>query len=288
MERLGLGPDVCLARNPRLVYGRITGYGQHGPLALNPGHDINYIALTGVLAAIGDAERPPPPPLSLIGDFGGGGMMLSFGVLAGYLNAQRTGRGHVVDAAMVDGANLLMALIYGWRNAGQWSTRRQSNLLDGGAPFYRTYKTADDKYLAVGAIEPRFYAAFRAALGLDDPFFDAQMNRTRWPEMGDRIAARIASRPLSGWQQAIEQADACLSPVLSMDEVPIHTHMKARQALVRHDRMEPAPAPRFLGESTTFPQSPGQCLIDEALHGWSISPATRATLTTASGRSSSA
>ena len=284
MERLGLGPDVCLTRNPRLVYGRVTGYGQDGPLALNPGHDINYIALTGALAAIGDPERPPPPPLSLIGDFGGGGMLLAFGVLAAYLSAKQTGQGQVVDAAMVDGASLLMALVYGWRNAGQWSTQRQSNLLDGGAPFYRTYQTADGKYLAAGAIEPRFYAAFRAALGLHDPLFDVQMDRTQWPVMCDRIAALIASRPLSGWQGAIEQPDACLSPVLTMDEVLEHPHMRARQTHMSGDRMQPTPAPRFHGKPTDAPAAQRYArppTLEEALDCWPVSAAAHEALTAA-------
>lgn len=246
MERFGLGPEACLADNPRLVYGRVTGYGQTGPLSPHPGHDINFIALTGALAAMGEPDRPPPPPLNLLGDFGGGGMMLAFGVLAAHLQAQRTGRGQVVDAAMIDGTAALMAMIAGWRNAGMWRDRRYDNLLDGGAPFYRCYATRDGRFLAAGAIEPQFYAAFRRVLGLTEPIFDAQMDRTCWPAMRERIAAVIAGRTLAEWQPAIDEPNACLTPVLTLTEAPDHPHVAARGICSRDgDAVVPNPAPRF-------------------------------------------
>lgn len=247
MERLGLGPDEALAANPRLIYGRITGYGQSGPLSLNPGHDINFIALTGALHAIGHAADPPSPPLNLLGDYGGGGMLLAFGLLAAHLHALRTGRGQVVDAAMVDGAVQLMSPVYGWTNAGIWSAERGTNFLDGSAPFYGTYRTADDRFIAVGAIEARFYAAFRNALGLADPLFDDQMNTSRWPAMRERIGAVVAARTLAEWQSAISIPDACLTPVLSCAAAPEHPHIAARAAVCRDvdGRLETAPAPRL-------------------------------------------
>ncbi|NBU25750.1 MAG: CoA transferase, partial [Gammaproteobacteria bacterium] len=247
MERLGLGPEAVLAVNPRLVYGRITGYGQTGPLAQHPGHDINYIALTGALHAIGRAADPPPPPLNLLGDYGGGGMLLAFGLLAAHLNALRTGQGQVVDAAMVDGTLQLMSPVYGWTNAGIWSATRESNFLDGSAPFYGTYRTADGRFLAVGAIEARFYATFRQVLGLTDALFDAQMDKARWPAMRGRIAAIVASRTLEGWRDAIAVPDACLSPVLSCEDAPDHPHIAARAAVDREPdgSLRTAPAPRL-------------------------------------------
>jgi alpha-methylacyl-CoA racemase len=245
MERLGLGPDVCHAANPRLVYGRISGYGQTGPLARNPGHDINYIAQTGALHALGESDRPPSPPLSLVGDFGGGGMLAAFGMLAGLLQAQRFGRGSVFDAAMCDGAALLMALTYSWSDRGKWTSTRASNLLDGGAPFYRCYRTQDDRYLALGAIEPKFYKAMREELGLHDALFDEQMNQKCWPEMTRRIAELIESRPLVEWQSAVERADACVSVVASIEEAA-SGHLAERGTLRREENaFVVASAPRF-------------------------------------------
>lgn len=269
MERLGLGPDEVFAVNPRLVYGRITGYGQTGPLALNPGHDINYIALTGALHAIGRAADPPPPPLNLLGDYGGGGMLLAFGLLAAHLHALRTGHGQVVDAAMVDGTLQLMAPVYGWTNAGIWSATRGSNFLDGSAPFYGTYRTADGRFLAVGAIEARFYAAFREALGLTDPLFDAQMDRARWPAMRERIATVVASRTLDGWRDAIAVPDACLSPVLSCETAADHPQVAARAA-VRRDpdgSLHTAPAPRL---SATPAVAARSGVLADTLAGWPL------------------
>jgi alpha-methylacyl-CoA racemase len=260
MERLGLGPSECLARNPALVYGRMTGYGQQGPFATHAGHDINYVALTGALHAVGDPDRPPQPPLSLVGDFGGGGMLLAFGVLAARLRAVTTGQGEVVDAAIIDGSVQLLALTYGWLNAGVWSQKRGDNILDGGAPFYRTYATHDGQYLAVGAIEPKFYAAFRKAMALTDPLFDAQWDRSRWPAMRAAIASMIATRSLRDWAGAIADPDACLSPVLGFDQAVTHPHIAARETVTLtagedgRQRYDYRPAPRFLSDDTSAPR----------------------------------
>lgn len=286
MERLGLGPDACFADNPRLVYGRVTGWGQRGPLAQHPGHDINFIALTGVLAAMGEPERPPSPPLNLIGDFAGGGMMLAFGVLAAHLQAQRTGTGQVVDAAMIDGTAALMAMIAGWRNAGMWRDERGDNLLDGGAPFYGCYATRDGRFIAAGAIEPQFYAAFRRVLGLNEPLFDAQMDRGRWPAMRERVATVIAGRTLAEWQPAIEEPEACLTPVLSLDEAPDHRHLAARATYARAGAaITPNPAPRFsaAGDSSAPAASgqPAPAAGEQAAAGWPVSADLRARLTKA-------
>lgn len=246
MERLGLGPEACHALNPRLVYCRITGYGQTGPLANHPGHDINYIAQTGALYAMGMADRPPPPPLSLIGDFGGGGMLGAFGVLAAVFAARESGKGSVVDVAMVDGAALLMAMTYGWANAGQWSAERCQNILDGAAPFYRCYKTKDDKFIAVGAIEPKFYAAMCVALGLSDPIFQDQMNQENWPEMSRRIEEIVGAKSMKDLKPALADPSACISEVLSMNQAAETGHAKARGTLKRQDGViDVAPAPRI-------------------------------------------
>ncbi|KAF0676684.1 CaiB/BaiF CoA transferase family protein [Profundibacterium mesophilum] len=231
MERLGLDPAACAARNRAIVYCRLTGYGQDGPLATHPGHDINYIAQSGALHAMGRRDAPPPPPLSLVGDFGGGGMMAAFAVLAALLAARTSGRGAVIDAAMADGAALLMALSYGLRNAGIGSAAREANLLDGAAPFYRCYATRDEKFIAAGALEPKFYAAMRRALGLDAQIFDAQMDRERWPEMAARIARIVAARDMAAWRPAIADPDACLSEVLDMDAAARGGHLRARGML---------------------------------------------------------
>lgn len=233
MERLGLGPEACHAVNPALVYCRITGYGQSGPLANHPGHDINYVAQTGALHGIGPADLPPPPPLSLIGDFGGGGMLGAFGILAAVIKARATGQGAVIDAAMVDGAALQMAMTYGWANAGFWQSARAANLLDGAAPFYRCYETADGRYLAAGAIEPKFYAVMRQVLGLDDPVFDDQMNRSLWLQMSDLVAQQIARMTPADLDAAVATPDACLSWVVPMAELGRDDHMAARQMVTR-------------------------------------------------------
>ncbi len=277
MERFGLGPDACFADNPRLVYGRVTGYGQSGPLAQQPGHDINFLALSGALHAMGEPDRPPAPPLNLVADFAGGSLMLAFGVVAAHLQAVRTGRGQVVDAAMIDGTAVLMALVCGWRNAGMWSAGRGDNLIDGAAPFYRCYATRDHRFLAAGAIEPRFYAAFRRALGLTDPLFDEQMDRARWPAMREQIAAVIAGRTLAEWQPAIDDPEACLSPVLSIEETPFHPHLAARRVF-EHDgaAVTPSAAPRFFGG--TGVSSPSARSLSERVAAWPVSEDLRARL----------
>lgn len=253
MERLGLGPDVCLERNPKLVYGRMTGWGQNGPLADRAGHDINYIALTGVLGALGPTERPTAP-INLLGDFGAGGMLLAFGMLAGVLNARATGAGQVVDAAMTDGAALLSAMIHGLRNAGEWEDARESNFLDGGAYYYGTYACSDGKFVAVGSIEAKFHGQLLAGLGLDPAEFD-QSSRAEWARARGRVAAAFASAPQDHWAAIFEGSDACVTPVLSWDEAAAHPHNRSRETFIgRGGGMQPAPAPKF--ERTPAP-APG-------------------------------
>jgi alpha-methylacyl-CoA racemase len=243
-ERLGIGPDVCLARNVHLVYGRMTGWGQDGPLATAAGHDINYIALTGALAAIGSHETPVAP-LNLVGDFGGGGMFLAVGVLAALVERAASGTGQVVDAAMVDGAALLMTMFYEMRNANTWEVSRESNLLDGGAPFYGVYETADERFVAVGALEPQFFRELLTVLDIDASA-SAQHDRSSWPRLRDQIAAAIRRRTRDDWESIFAGRDACVAPVLTMDEAPMHPHNRARGAFVEGEfGWEPAPAPRF-------------------------------------------
>ena len=245
-EKLGLGPADCHARNPGLVYGRMTGFGQHGPLAAAAGHDLNYIALSGALHAIGAAGGPPLPPLNLVGDYGGGALYLAFGLMAALFERQRSGRGQVVDAAMVDGAASLASLFYGLGAAGQWRAERGANLLDGGAPFYATYQTADDRWVSVGAIEPKFFARFADGIGLDAEFVRGQYDRRLWPRMREAIAAILRTRSRDAWCERLEGTDACFAPVLSFDEAPQHRHAQARAAFVDIDGVvQPAPAPRF-------------------------------------------
>ncbi len=245
-ERLGLGPDVCSARNPGLVYGRMTGFGQTGPMAPMAGHDLNYIALTGVLDAIGPADGGPVPPLNLVGDYGGGALYLAFGVMAALYERQRSGRGQVVDAAMVDGAASLASIFHGLRAAGQWGDARGANLLDGGAPFYATYRCADDRWLAVGALEPKFFAAFADTIGLDRRFVATQYDRRTWPELREAIAAILLTQPRDDWAARFDGSDACVTPVLSLAEAPQHAHAQARGAYVNVDGVvQPGPAPRF-------------------------------------------
>ncbi|MBB1634924.1 CaiB/BaiF CoA-transferase family protein [Cupriavidus sp. UME77] len=252
MERLGLGPDVCLERNPRLVYGRMTGWGQNGPLAQSAGHDINYIALTGALAAIGTQDSGPIPPLNIVGDFGGGGMLLAFGIACALFEAIKSGKGQVVDAAMTDGSAMLMATTFGYYAAGMWKPERGSNLLDGAAPFYTTYRCADGKWVAVGAIEPQFYAALLQRLELDQAEFEPQHDRRHWPQWCERLAQLFATRTRDEWCARMEGADACFTPVLDMREAPSHPHNMARNTFVeREGAMQPAPAPRF---SRTAPE----------------------------------
>ena len=244
MERLGIGPEQALKKNPKLVYGRMTGWGQEGPLAPRAGHDINYIALAGILHAIGRRGEPPVPPLNLIGDFGGGGMLLGFGVVCALLEAQRSGRGQVIDAAMVDGAALLAAMFAGFLAAGGWSEERGANILDSGAPWYDVYETADGKYVSVGAIEDKFFAELGAKLKLID--LPAQHDRSRWPEMRARIADAFKSRTRDEWCRVFDGSDACFAPVLGWAEARSHAHSRARNAYVEVANVpQPAPAPRF-------------------------------------------
>jgi alpha-methylacyl-CoA racemase len=246
IERLGLGPDVLLALNPKLVIGRMTGFGQSGPMADRAGHDINYISLTGALHAIGRAGQAPVPPLNLVGDFGGGGMLLAFGVVAALLEATRSGKGQVVDAAMVDGAAYLMAIIFGMRSAGQWQDQRGVNILDTGAPWYDVYETSDGKYIAVGAIEARFYAEFLVGLGIAGEELPKQHDRKRWPELRARFTAVIKAKTRDAWTEVFAGKDACVTPVLSLDEAPADTHMAARGVFQTADGVTaPMPAPRF-------------------------------------------
>ena len=252
MERLGLGPDVLLALNPKLVFGRMTGFGQDGPLASAAGHDINYIALAGVLHAIGRKGEAPVPPLNLVGDFGGGGMFLAFGVVCALLEAARSGKGQVVDAAMVDGSATLMALMLGLYAEGTWKDERGVNVLDTGAPWYETYRTKDDRWLAVGAIEKRFYEAFVERLGLSLAELPKQHDRSRWPELRRRFAEAIAGKTRDEWERIFAGSDACAAPVLSLAEVASHPHNAARGTFaIRDGVLQPAPAPRF---SRTVPE----------------------------------
>ena len=246
MERLGLGPDVCLARNPRLVYGRMTGWGQDGPLAHAAGHDINYIALTGALHAIGEHGGGPIPPLNLVGDFGGGTMLLAFGMVCGLLEAARSGQGQVVDTAMVDGASMLMAMLYGMKDQGMWTNTRGDNMLDGGAHFYGCYECSDGRHVSIGSIEPQFYALLRETLGLDDAAFDAQHDKTGWPDLKRRLADVFRTKTRDEWVAIMEGTDICFAPVLDLDEAPRHPHNTARDTFVDVDGVvQPAPAPRF-------------------------------------------
>lgn len=262
MERLGLGPDACLERNPKLVYGRITGWGQSGPLAQAAGHDLNYIALSGMLHAMGRADTPPAPPLNLVGDFGGGAMMLAFGVVCAALEARTSGKGQVVDAAMTDGSALLGAMLYGLRAFGSWRDEREANMLDGGAPFYDTYACLDGKYLSVGAIEPQFYAQLLELSGARDPAFARQWSEEGWPELKARFATLFATRTRDDWCVLLEGTDACVAPVLDMAEAPLHPHNRARGSFIEIDGVtQPAPAPRFsrtVPEAGAAPAAPGQ------------------------------
>ncbi len=262
MERLGLGPEACHARNPRLIYGRITGWGQEGPRAQQAGHDITYLAETGLLAAIGTAEKPVPP-LNLLGDFGGGGMLLVAGILAALIERQSSGRGQVVDAAMAEGASLLGAMIWAYHGKGQWQAAREANLFDGGAPFYGTYLCADGAWIALGPIEREFWHRFLDLAGIADPDLrEGVRDRARWPEMRARLAALIAKKPRAEWLALTEGSDACLAPVLGFAEAPAAAQAAARGAFVELAGVtQPAPAPRFArtpGAATLPPAQPGE------------------------------
>jgi alpha-methylacyl-CoA racemase len=276
MERLGLGPEAMLARNPRLVYGRMTGWGQEGPLAARAGHDIDYIALSGVLHAIGRAGEAPVPPLNLVGDFGGGGMLLAFGIACGVIEARTSGRGQVVDAAMIDGASLLATMFAGMLAADQWSEARGENVLDSGAPWYDTYATRDGKHVAIGAIEPKFYAELLERLSLDATTLPAQHDRAGWPVLRQRFAERFASRTRDDWCVAFEGSDACFAPVLTFTESRRDTHRLARNGTIEIGGIaQPAPAPRFARTPGAARRPPPERGAGghAALHDWGFAPA---------------
>jgi alpha-methylacyl-CoA racemase len=276
-ERLGVGPDECLGRNPRLVYGRMTGWGQSGPLAQSAGRDVNYIALSGILAMIGRRGQPPVPPLTLLGDFGGGGMLLAFGLACAMLEASRSGRGQVVDAAMLDGAALLAAMFHGMRASGDWSDERGTNLLDTGAYFYEVYETSDGRYISLGALDARSHELLVRLTGLvgdGDPVPDPD-DRSAWPGMKTRLAALVRTKTRDEWCRLLEGTDACFAPVLESGEAPDHPHNRARGTFVDVDGVtQAAPAPRF---SRTAPGPPGRPPragehSEEALASWGFSP----------------
>lgn len=254
-EKLGIGPVVSLERNPRLVYGRMTGWGQDGPLAGAAGHDINYIALSGALHAIGTKDHGPLPPLNLVGDFGGGGLLLAFGILCAIIDARKSGKGQVVDAAMVDGAALISTMIYGLKAAGLWSDQRESNMLDGGAHFYGTYETSDGKWVSIGSIEPQFYQILLKHANITDPDFTDQTDVGKWPRLREKLAVIFKTRTRDEWCAVMEGTDVCFAPVLSFSEAPRHPHNRARKTFVEVDGViQPAPAPRF---SRTKPEIQG-------------------------------
>jgi alpha-methylacyl-CoA racemase len=256
-ERLGFGPQACADRNPRLIFARMTGWGQDGPLAPTAGHDIDYIAISGALSVVGRSGEAPVPPVNLLGDFGGGGMLLALGILAALVERASSGLGQVIDAAMVDGSALLTSFLYGMRASGTWQDKRGTNLLDGGAPFYDTYVTADREFLAVGALEPQFYAALLHGLGLTDAGLPAQLDRDGWPVLRQRFADTFASRSRAEWEQVFAGTDACVSPVLNLAEAPAHPHAVARDAFVEVAGIsQPAPAPRFGRTVAAVPSAP--------------------------------
>ena len=280
-ERLGFGPQACAERNPRLVYGRMTGWGQDGPLAPTAGHDIDYIAISGALSLVGREGEAPVPPVNLLGDFGGGGMLLALGVLAALLERERSGLGQVVDAAMTDGSALLTTFVYGARASGMWQDERGVNLLDTGAPFYDTYRTADGGYVAVGALESRFYAELLAGLGLAEASLPAQHDRAGWPVLRARFAEAFASRTRDEWAEVFAGSDGCVAPVLSAAEAPGHAHNTARGTFADIGGItQPAPAPRFgrsVAGTPAPPRKPGQD-TDAVLAGLGTTPAEIAAL----------
>ncbi len=257
MERMGLGPEDCLGVNPKLVYGRMTGWGQHGPMAGSAGHDINYLALSGVLSMLGNAEGTPRAPLNLVADMGGGGMLLAFGIVCAVLEARQSGKGQVIDASMVEGSAVLAALFSGLRAAGIWRDERGVNLLDGGAHFYGVYETSDGKYLSVGAIEPQFYSLLLDGLGLDKADLPAQMDVRHWPEMKRRFNEIFLTRSREEWMKIFRETDACVAPVLSASEAPADPHNAARGSFQKvHGVQQPAPAPRFSRTVPSIPSPP--------------------------------
>jgi alpha-methylacyl-CoA racemase len=274
-ERLGFGPEVCAERNPRLVYGRMTGWGQDGPLAPTAGHDIDYIAISGALSLVGRAGERPVPPVNLLGDFGGGGMLLALGILAALLERERSGRGQVVDAAMVDGSALLTSFIYGLRAVGAWQDARGVNLLDGGAPYYDTYQTADGGYVAVGALEPQFYAALLSGLGLAGADLPQQDDRAGWPVLRERFTQTFLTRTRDEWAAVFAGSDACVAPVLSPAEAPAHPHNSSRGTFADFGGLvQPAPAPRFGRSAAGSPSPPPRpgADTDAVLEGLGLAP----------------
>jgi alpha-methylacyl-CoA racemase len=274
MERLGLGPEQFLARNPRLVYARMTGLGQVGPHSQKAGHDITYLALTGALHAIGTEDKPVPP-LNLAADYGGGALFLVSGILAALLHARATGQGQVVDAAMIDGASYLMSLFYGMTASGQWQDRRNSNLLDGGAPFYDTYRCADGKWIAIGALEPQFYALLLEKMGAAAEFLHQQSNRDSWPMLREHLRSLFAGKTRAQWCAILEDTDACFAPVLSLAEAPLHPHNTARGTFVTAAGVvQPAPAPRFSAtpSSIQWPPAPIERDMAKAIEAWRAGP----------------
>jgi len=259
MERLGLGPDLCLARNPKLVYGRMTGWGQDGPIARTAGHDINYIALSGVLHSIGEAGGPPVPPLNLVGDFGGGALYLAMGVLAGIISARSTGRGQVIDCSMVEGSASLMMMMYGALASGAWTEERGHNRTDGGAHYYRVYETKDGEYVSVGAIEPQFYALLLQHTGLEGADLPPQTDRAHWPGMQQRLTRIFKEKTRAEWTEIMQQTDICFAPVLRMSEALSHPHNVHRRSFVEVDGIpQPGPAPRFVGTPTRVQRPPAR------------------------------
>ncbi|MFZ1831166.1 MAG: CaiB/BaiF CoA-transferase family protein [Candidatus Competibacteraceae bacterium] len=284
MERLGLGPEVCHARNPRLIYGRMTGWGQTGPLAQTAGHDINYLAISGALHAIGRADGGPTPPLNLIADYGGGAMLLAVGILAALVEVRTSGQGQVVDAAMTDGSALLMAAIYSLQAMGQWRDERESNFLDGGAHFYDTYQCADGQWLAVGPIEPHFYQILLEGCGIADPDPRQQWRAKSWPGMKERLRAAFRTKTRDEWCALFENSDACVTPVLSLAEAPTHPHNQARQTFVEIDGLvQPAPAPRFSRTPAAIQSAPASpvAAAEDWLAEWGFSADEIARLTSA-------
>lgn len=275
MERLGLGPDVCLARNPKLVYGRMTGWGQDGPYASAAGHDINYISLAGALEPMGRAGEQPTPPLNLVGDFGGGGMMLAFGVCAALVEVARSGEGQVIDAAMIDGAASLMTMTWSFKHMGIWEDERGTNMLDTGAHFYDTYETADGKYVSIGSIEPQFYAELLRLTEIDPESLPKQMDKSAWPELKVRFAEVFKTKTRDQWCEIMEHTDVCFAPVLAMDEAPLHPHIAERGTFTEvAGLVQPAPAPRFSrtpGSIERPPPHAGQH-TDDVLAEWGVSP----------------
>ena len=276
MERLGLGPDVVLKRNPRLVYGRMTGWGQEGPLAQAAGHDTNYIAITGALDSFRSPEGTPVSPLNLIGDYGGGAQFLIIGILAGVIEARTSGKGQVVDVAMCDGVSNMLTTFHAMRAIGRWTDQAGTNLLDGGAHFYRPYKCKDGKYMSIGAIEPQFYSELRQLAGMHDKAFDQQMSREHWPELRKKMEKIFLTKTREEWTKILEGTDACAAPVIGLFEAPQHPHLAARKTFVEHDGgVQPAPAPRFSRTQSAIQHSAAvtPVSVGDILARWADKPA---------------